>query len=277
MPMIEDCAGSCASSTNQHIHQDASETTVVTLNGQGCKALKASKYDIAADYFSIALQLLQQGLKHASDDTEDRNQEEADYDTVDLTLSLSPSSSSTHWDNSPSESASSSSCHCMNHEVTAPCLAAVGIYKVPRTVSARFSNMRCVSDYNKVASALIFNLALAHHLASFETNGGEQQQQPDKAHLIQALRAYELVYKLHMEEGQSTSLNPFYAMAALNNVALVYYSLLDKQRANQCAEALLSSIVWFQYQQEEPSDLFLFFSGTVQHLILTDSYTALAA
>jgi hypothetical protein len=277
--MIEDCAGSCASSTNQQVHQEASETNVVTLNGQGCKALKASKYDKAADYFSIALQMLQQGLKHASDDIVDRNQEDADYDTVDLPLTLSPLSSSTQWRDSPSESASSSlSCRCMNHEVTAPRLATVGIYKVPRTVSARFSNMCCVSDYNKVASALIFNLALAHHLASFETNAGEQeQQQPDRAHLLQALRAYELVYKLHMEEGQSSLLNPFYAMVTLNNVALVYYSLLDEQRANQCAEALLSSIVWFQYQQEEPSELFLFFSETVQHLILTDSYTALAA
>jgi hypothetical protein len=80
---------------------------------------------------------------------------------------------------------------------------------------------------------IIFNLALAHQLHAAQTNS------PAKLH--KAAKLYGLSYNLQLEESLKDI--AFFTMATINNIAVIYKQLDEKEKAEYFFQHLLSTLM----------------------------------
>jgi tetratricopeptide (TPR) repeat protein len=98
-------------------------------------------------------------------------------------------------------------------------------------------DMQCDCRANvMVCVVVIFNLALAHHLAA--GTGGETKQH----RLRKAVKLYELAFQLLQQEEHLEN-NAMFTMAALNNMGLAHQQLNDEESASNCFQHLLSALM----------------------------------
>ena len=124
-----------------------------------------------------------------------------------------------------------------------------------------------------VLSIVIFNLALAHHLASM--HGQQQQPEPRYFLLQKATKLYELGYKLQKSNQRPSRL---YSMAILNNLGQAHRAMNEEDKAQQCFSHLLSALMFLIDQGDFNFTSVDVFFQTTSHLILnTNSAAAPAA
>jgi tetratricopeptide (TPR) repeat protein len=97
-------------------------------------------------------------------------------------------------------------------------------------------DMQCDCQTNAMLCVVvIFNLALAHHLAA----GGETKQH----RLRKAVKLYELAFQLLQQEEHLLENNVMFTMATLNNIGLAHQQLNDEETASKCFQHLLSALM----------------------------------
>ena len=100
------------------------------------------------------------------------------------------------------------------------------------------------STSGKVVSAtIIFNLALAHHLASQE----HQPSDPEKAktQLQKAVKLYELAHKLQDDVAVvSGSISQLFMLTTINNMAIAYHALEELETSQRLIQHLLSTMMY---------------------------------
>lgn len=105
-----------------------------------------------------------------------------------------------------------------------------------------------------VSTAITFNLALANHLSSIETNNPKYAQT--------AARLYEYGFNLERIRGKQF-VSPFFLVAVLNNLGHLHKSIHDVERSNKCFSQLLSTLLYLtQIKGANPKDLEAFFGNT---------------
>ena len=127
-----------------------------------------------------------------------------------------------------------------------------------------------VEVYNKYSFAILFNLALAHHLAGMEC------PESRKGKLRKALRLYEFAYSIQVQEDIQLQIK--YTLGMVNNLGHIQELLGDHQKAHQCFQHLLSTLMYVleggEANEDGKWDIFL---HNVSHLILRESALAAAA
>ena len=112
------------------------------------------------------------------------------------------------------------------------------VYSTP----LRISEAVAMDDYEcsvKMSVAIMFNLALSHHL-----NGVKNSRSSDPDTLTHAVALYELAYQLQMQEDIEVSVET--TMAIINNLGHVHRMLDDQEKASQCFNHLLSTMLFVQ-------------------------------
>jgi tetratricopeptide (TPR) repeat protein len=121
--------------------------------------------------------------------------------------------------------------------------------------------------------AIMFNLALAHHLNALYCPSNRTAST-----LEQAIALYELAYTVHMQEDVELSIE--FTMAIINNLGHIHRLLGDEEKASQCFRHLLSTILFLRSYGGGHSDSNCCHTDTfvysVSYLILRD-VTAAAA
>jgi hypothetical protein len=137
----------------------------------------------------------------------------------------------------------------------------------------------CQSDpnlfsFHSYAFMMMFNMALAYHLAAIESGRGSS------FYFKSALDLYELAYALHLHEDLEVPL--IYSCAIVNNIAQVQRSIDDDDTAKICFNHLLSIIMLIvegsrREEVDSFSEALAGFFYNVSCLILKESLTAPAA
>jgi hypothetical protein len=92
-------------------------------------------------------------------------------------------------------------------------------------------------DSNDIAQALVFNLALTHHLLS-------QKSQRKHSLLKKALALYERSFEIQMKKPVLISNNMYFALVLMNNIGLIHNELNDRDSASKWFHELLSLIMF---------------------------------
>ena len=126
--------------------------------------------------------------------------------------------------------------------------------------------------YNRYSIAIMFNLALAHHLSGMETSEVSRIGK-----LRKALRLYEYAYSIQMQE--DVQLQITYTLGMVNNLGHIQEHLGEVQKAQQCFQHLLSTLMYVIESGEEGSDegQWDVFFHNITHLVLRESALAAAA
>jgi tetratricopeptide (TPR) repeat protein len=116
--------------------------------------------------------------------------------------------------------------------------------------------------------AIMFNLALAHHLNALHSLFNRPMST-----LKQAIALYELAYTVQMQEDAELSIE--FTMAIINNLGHIHRLLGDQEKANQCFRHLLSTILFLRSYGGDYSDSSCYHNDTfvysVSHLILREN------
>ena len=124
-----------------------------------------------------------------------------------------------------------------------------------------------------VSVAVIFNLALAHHVFAMETDNPEIAEQL----LRKAAKLYELGYNLQRAPAMNSNSSSVFAMAAINNLGQIYERLGERDRARRLFTHLLSTLMMLiDCRQVNVSQFECFFRST-SHLIFQYGDSAAAA
>jgi tetratricopeptide (TPR) repeat protein len=109
------------------------------------------------------------------------------------------------------------------------------VYSRPMYIPARTLHAE-IQEYNFVVSvAILFNLALAHHLLALEN-------ELDRDKLQKALSLYKIAYELQLDE--SLEGNTFFVMATFNNLGQIHKTLKERDTAYRCFQHLLSTLIF---------------------------------
>ena len=148
------------------------------------------------------------------------------------------------------------------------------VYRYPLQILWESVN-ECRDSCNKVASTIVFNLALVHHLRAMLTSDLHNISRNDD--LKKSLCFYEKAYVLQLNERSSES--GIRALATLNNLAHVNHLHRNEYRARQCWQMLLSLIVLVTdaCSDNDGNEDMSCFLGSVTHLILKQAESAPAA
>jgi tetratricopeptide (TPR) repeat protein len=134
--------------------------------------------------------------------------------------------------------------------------------------------------------AIMFNLALAHHLNAlsgyvYGQEGMKLAAAPvhGLSTLEQAIALYELAYTVQMQEDAELSVE--FTMAIINNLGHIHRLIGDEEKSSQCFRHLLSTIVFLQsYGGDQSSNCSVALSDTfvysISHLILRETAAAAA-
>jgi tetratricopeptide (TPR) repeat protein len=99
-------------------------------------------------------------------------------------------------------------------------------------------DVQCDSRANiTVSVVVVFNLALAHHLAA---GAGGETKQP---RLRKAVKLYGLAFQLLQQEEHLQN-NVMFTMATLNNMGLAHQQLNHEEAASNCFQHLLSTLMF---------------------------------
>jgi hypothetical protein len=137
------------------------------------------------------------------------------------------------------------------------------VYKTPLQLSESATNADYTSSV-EVSIALMFNLALSHHLHALRYDDARNREDV----LYQAIQLYELAYTLQMQEDVELSVEC--TMAITNNLGQIHHLLGDQEKSSQCFRHLLSTIL-FLHSYGESKYQTKGFVQNVSHLILKKS------
>ena len=90
------------------------------------------------------------------------------------------------------------------------------------------------SQLTLVSIAIIFNMALAHHLCGLKSNDKKSTLM-----LRKAIKLYEFCLKLQKYRTSSK----VFTLAAVNNMGQIYHVLGERQQSKECFQHLLSTLV----------------------------------
>jgi hypothetical protein len=93
-----------------------------------------------------------------------------------------------------------------------------------------------------VATIITFNLGLAYHLLAFRD--GAFLLDPMKI-LRQALNLYQYTFRLQRAQRESTQ-SPFFFMATINNIGILFSKLGDSVHAEECFHHLMSLLMYIK-------------------------------
>jgi hypothetical protein len=149
------------------------------------------------------------------------------------------------------------------------------VYRQPIQIPPSSLSIDCQSSL-LVSVAIIFNLALAHHLCGMEYK--------EVGVIRKALRLYECSYKLYRSYCQiqeiSLSSSSLLPMAAMNNSGQIHRLLGEDENARCFFQSLFSSLIYIGYCREGRNrglDLEGFFQTTSQWIVLScNSYSMTA-
>jgi tetratricopeptide (TPR) repeat protein len=147
-----------------------------------------------------------------------------------------------------------------------------GLYMFPLYLSESAEYQRYEPTV-EASIAIMFNLALAHHLIALYGPFNRYV-----CTLEQAIDLYELAYTVQMNEDAKLSIE--FSMAIINNLGHIHRLLGDEDRGSQCFRHLLSTIFFFRSYGERHvnsdcchTDTFVY---SVSHLILQKAVAAAA-
>ena len=229
----------------------------IQLNNEGAEFLNNSQYGKAVSSFTVALAKVKTMLvQDMEDDSE----------------SATP-------DHPPHAPASASGCSVPAGKSCATSLQADAMYLLDPSRRSIFCNPIVLTDrnerptlelYNRYSFAIIFNLALAHHLSGMDSTELRDTK------LRKALRLYEFAYSIQMQE--DVQLQLVYTFGMVNNLGHIQETLGDQEKAQQCYQHLLSTLMYVmesgEGNYEGQWDIFL---HNITHLILRQSPMAAAA
>jgi hypothetical protein len=136
------------------------------------------------------------------------------------------------------------------------------LYKTPLQISdsAEFSSYDSTVE---LSVAIMFNLALAHHLNALQMGTIEERN----VVLHQAITLYELAYTVQMQEDLEVSVEC--TMAIINNLGQIHNLVGNQEKASRCFSHLLSTILLVQSYGDaaEQTEVFV---RSVSHLILKE-------
>jgi tetratricopeptide (TPR) repeat protein len=188
-------------------------TNIITLNNLGAQCMQMGDYKTAIKFLSSSFSLLKQQLHHPCTATDESAVYRHSVTTIDT------------W---------------MNRDCN---------YPSNENVSGKFvyRDPICVPDkaYPNdliVPIVITFNLGLAYHLLATTSRNGIE----DTVKLLrQSLKLYQYSFRLQRAGGRAGN-SPFFFMATINNVGVVF-SILGKTRgANQCFQQLLSLLMYMK-------------------------------
>lgn len=230
-----------------------------SLNHEGISHLEAENYEAAANCFSRGLALVKQVL------------------------------SSGQWDDESTAPISESSVDepaCQFHKLQAqasPMLVVDDddddkdtmacqdgfVFKEPIMVLPQSSEQPGYSFFVKLSFIQLYNLALSHHLCALGRSKPER-------FLRKALALYELAYTIHVSE--DVELTILQSMAIVNNLGHLHQELNNLDKARQCFENLLTTLMFIRECGEPDSHKMVDgFLTNVMPLILVQSKPAAAA
>eukprot|EP00339_Tiarina_fusa_P006481 CAMPEP_0117034960 /NCGR_PEP_ID=MMETSP0472-20121206/24860_1 /TAXON_ID=693140 ORGANISM="Tiarina fusus, Strain LIS" /NCGR_SAMPLE_ID=MMETSP0472 /ASSEMBLY_ACC=CAM_ASM_000603 /LENGTH=259 /DNA_ID=CAMNT_0004744291 /DNA_START=63 /DNA_END=842 /DNA_ORIENTATION=- len=144
------------------------------------------------------------------------------------------------------------------------------VYTTPLqiTETAQFSSREATVG---VSVAIMFNLALSHHLRALHQYDEESTLQTRHFVLQQAIALYEVAYTILMQEGVDV-LSVESTLAIINNLGQIHQAMRNQEKASRCFRHLLSTIVFVQsygggQEEVESTEVFV---QSVSHLILRE-------
>lgn len=240
----------------------------IQMNNEGVELLKKSQYGPAISSFAIALANFKEMLVTDDDETQSSTQDESTIrESWPGQSSYFTCTSSSDCTLSPHTTKSISSSEEMivldpNHRSI--------IFCRPIILSKKYDK-NSMGAFNKYSFAIIFNIALAHHL------GGMNCIKSRAAKLRKALRLYEFAYSIHMQDNAQLQIT--YTLGMVNNLGHIRETLGEQQKAQQCFQQLLSTLMYVMQESGEKSckgewDIFL---HNITHLVLRNTAMATAA
>ena len=140
------------------------------------------------------------------------------------------------------------------------------IYKNPMYIPSTASNPSEVS----IAVVVTFNLAVAYHLASMYGAQTEAFDGNTKHQLMQqALRLYQYTFRLQRTQARSSQ-SPFFFMACINNIGVLFRELGESHQSEECFNHLLSLLMYMSTVDAtmttttDPSRFAFFFTNTAR-------------
>ena len=226
-------------------------TLAIHYNNEGTYHLKKGDYETAINELLSALRLLKKAMRASSyDDARPCNMGE--YSS----LQTSPFSYEVGTERDFEE------------------FPSTYIYRNPLRIKCGIVT-ECRDSCNKVASTIVFNLALVYHLRGvYPLEHGRKSRDED---LKKSVCFYEKAFVL--QQNEKCGENGIRSLATLNNLAHVHYLVRNDLKANTCWHMLLSLIVIItdSCRTNVSVDEVSCFLGSVTHLILKDTGTAPAA
>jgi len=100
----------------------------------------------------------------------------------------------------------------------------------------------------QLAYVILYNLALSHHLKSFESETSSSET-PDlrRAYLRKALSLYELSRLIQMEAAITIGVEVVHSMALMSSLGHIYHELGCPQKVKMCIQFLLSTMMYIIY------------------------------
>jgi hypothetical protein len=281
--------GSSTSKSSLNTMENSSHANMaaVKLNNEAVLLIATFNYTAACDLLSEALQLLREGF--TEDDDSVTNPRYSEHQEIQQTSGAGPEihgdghmrlgprlriapRNCLRSDGGPPNAASQH-----QHEVDCSAASCYYIYRKPIEIQELPSSGMSADDYSLLSQALLFNLALVHHLAALNRNVMSSDTSSRDATLQKAIKLYQLSHVLICQETLGYD-DAVYFMASLSNLAHIHHMVGNKIKAEQCCQHLLACIMYMtEYDDERTYSVFREFFPTIKHLILEDSHTAAGA
>jgi hypothetical protein len=143
------------------------------------------------------------------------------------------------------------------------------VFKEPIMILPQPLDIPGYSYFVKLSFIQLYNLALSHHLCALQ----KPNQEP---FLRKALSLYELAYTIHVSEDVELSI--LQSMAIVNNLGFLHRRLDNEEKANQCFDNLLTTLMFVKDCGEQDNRQMLDgFLSNVMSLILSGHKSAAAA
>jgi tetratricopeptide (TPR) repeat protein len=238
-------------------------TIAIKLNNAGVELLKGSNYKDATASFTAALTKIQELLVDEDvlmccEETQDAT---IDNDS-DQNMVLDSESEFTKT-------------HCLSFALPLESGESIlsdpnhrSIFCQPILLSSKQATSS-VEACNMASFAIMFNLAMTYHLNGMESVATRQGK------LRKALRLYEFAYSVQMQE--SIQLQITYTLGMVNNLGHIHEILGDNQKAQQCFQHLLSTLMYMTESGANFGCQWDIFYHNVTQLVLREPAFAAAA
>jgi tetratricopeptide (TPR) repeat protein len=201
---------------------------VSRFNNEGVSLIESGLYDEAISTFSKGLTLVKQVLALQGDDDQ---ADEAAADSMETSAEPASDSPICYFHKMQEPQATN---ECRDQEEVLS--DEPFIFRAPLYIQSRVTDhASSTAYYVKSSFMILYNLALTHHLSALSRNDTQKRLQ-------KALKLYELAYTIQMTE--DIQLTVLQTMAIVNNLGLIHTALEDEEKARQCFQHLLSSIMF---------------------------------